>query len=572
MKKHNILSLLFFGMVITGCNSSNVPSVSEEVITSSEVYSSEEIKGTEFINSLSENEKKNLGIQGYASFGIGEFSSYVGTDYYRVVNNEDEFINALFDARYDYETIWDEETSTYSQILNKEGKVRVIEITSDLNLGYYKLSESAKAKTEVVSDFASKYSSLKDYLYFSDMFLENGITQIKIERTSNLLIYSKNGAKITHAGFKVNSCDNIVFRNLEFDELWQWDDGISKEASKIGDYDWFGWAYFKIGFIGYVWIDHCTFGKSYDGQIDYANANYSATKGTSSRAPYGASGKKGLSITWCDFSAGDDSEDGYIYKMMSKIESEYLAGTSTFLYYNALRDGGVSFEDIFYGLAIPQKKGFLLGDDQDYQEDNHAEYDYNLEINVTFANCKMINFEDRLPKVRGGNVYMHNCYIDSSSYYTYKTKLSKSGASGLVRKVNSSWKCALTNQGIVCGQGASVRADNTIFKGIGTLLKNNDSGSPAPYSYGGYELNNCTYSFNGKTYTGSTSDENNGFTNSSSSTLSTEYFKWHTEDGSSPYIPSVLIELDSLLSTLDNEFYGVGTTNYLQEELINFKY
>ena len=185
MKKHNILSLLLFGMVITGCNSGNVPSVSQDVL-------SEENKGTNFINSLSENEKKNLGIQGYASFGIGEFSSYVGTDYYRVVNNEDEFINALYDARYDYETIWDEETSTYSQTLNKEGKVRVIEIASDLNLGYYKLSDEAKAKTEVVSDFASKYSSLKDYLYFSDMFLDNGITQIKIERTSNLLIYSKN--------------------------------------------------------------------------------------------------------------------------------------------------------------------------------------------------------------------------------------------------------------------------------------------------------------------------------------------------------------------------------------------
>ena len=56
----------------------------------------------------------------------------------------------------------------------------------------------------------------------SDMLKENGISQIKIENTSNLLIYSKHGAKLTHCGFKLTSDTNVIFRNLEFDELWQW--------------------------------------------------------------------------------------------------------------------------------------------------------------------------------------------------------------------------------------------------------------------------------------------------------------------------------------------------------------
>ena len=90
--------------------------------------------------------------------------------------------------------------------------------------------------------------------------------------------------------------------------------------------------------------------------------------------------------------------------MMKKLEDEYQAGTITALYYKALRDKNISFEDILYGLAIPQKKGFLIGDDQDYKEDDHVEYDYNLELNVTFANCKFTNLEDRIPKVRGGNI------------------------------------------------------------------------------------------------------------------------------------------------------------------------
>lgn len=592
MKKKSLLLLSI--LALFACNNGGSTSsevitseentTSEEVITSEEIVSSEEeslgvssfsseelLTGEGFISSLSEDEKKNLSIQGYAQKGIKDFSSYVGTSYYRSVSTPDEFINALFDARYDYTNTWDEETSTYSQTLNKEGSVHVIEITSDLNLGYFKLSSEAKAITQVVGDFASNYSKYQDYLYFSDMFKENGISQIKIENTSNLMIFSKNGAKITHAGFKINSCDNIVIRNLSFDEIWQWDDAHNKDTSKIGDYDWFGWAYFKIGFSGYIWIDHCSFGKSYDGQIDYANANYHSSKGTSFRAPYGATSDKGLSITWCDFTAGDDSKDGYIYKMMNQIEQDYQKGLDNCLYYKALRDKGISFEDIFYGLAIPQKKGFLIGDDQDYKEDNHAEYDYNLELNVSFANCKFIDFEDRIPKVRGGNVYMHNCYVDSSRYNSYRGKLSSSGASSAVRGVNSSWKCALTNQGIVCGQGASVRADNCIFLGINTLLKNNDSGSPAPYSYGGYQLNNCRYECGSTSYTGSSSDANHKFKNSSTSTLSPEYFVWHTSDGQVPYTPSVLIELDELEEVLSSS-YGVGTNILFQEKLLDFTY
>ena len=551
MKKKYIPLLIC--MLFVSCSNMNNSSSSEMSSSSQELSSesgtvsiSEEstsslLEGKDYINSLSNEEKKNLSLQGYAKNGIGDFSIYKDTNQYRVVNTASEFINALNDARYEYETIWNEETSTYTQNLIKEGSVKVIEIASDLNLGYFKLSDEDKQITSVVSDYASKYSSLKEKLYFSNMFLENGISQIKIERTSNLLIYSLNGAKITHAGFKVNSCDNLVFRNIFFDELWQWEDSNSTSLSKIGDYDNFGWSYFKLGFIGSVWIDHCSFGKSYDGQIDYADANYHSSKATSFRAPYTTSKTKGLSITWCDFNAGSISEDGYIYKMMLDIEKDYAEGKENCLYYKALRDKGISFEDILNGLAIPQKKGFLFGDDQDYSEDNHAEYDYNLELNISISNSKITNFADRLPKIRGGNVYMYNTIFDSTFYYESRAKLQSQRAISAVTSVKSDWKCALVSQGIVCGQGGSVKAENCEFLMINTLLKNNDSGSPAPYLYGGYELINCRYKSNKVDYIGSSNDANNKFSNSSDSTLSTEYFKWHTEDGSAPFDVEVLI-------------------------------
>lgn len=168
--------------------------------------------------------------------------------------------------------------------------MHVIEITNDLNLGYYQLSKEAKKDASIVSDFCrTSQNSIKAFT-MSEMFTENGMSQISLSNISDLMIYSKNGAKLTHGGFKLTSCDNVVFRNLEFDELWQWEDSSSLTTNAVGDYDAFGWAYFKIAFCGYIWLDHCTFGKSYDGQIDVSNVNYTANSGVAFRAPYGADG------------------------------------------------------------------------------------------------------------------------------------------------------------------------------------------------------------------------------------------------------------------------------------------
>ena len=524
--------------------------------------------------------KVNLSADGYVKGKISDFSVYENTSAYRKVKTAEEFITAIKDAKYHYKNVWDEETEAYTQEPadgytqeNFEGTVHVIEIENDLNLGYFKLSDAVKS-SGLVDNFASKYNNLSAYLYSSDMFLENGISQIKVENTSNLLIYSKNGAKLTHCGFKLTSDNNVIFRNLEFDEMWQWEDG-NKTAGNIGDYDWFGWAYFKIAFCGYVWIDHCTFGKSYDGQIDYSNPDYTANAGVAFRAPYGADGNNGLHISWCNFNAGSDDEDGYIYKMMQKIEEDYQAHKDTadadyvsqHAYYDALRDRGASFEDILYGVAIPQKKGFLCGDSGNNKED----YEYNLKLQISFANCKFLNLEDRLPKLRGGNAYMYNCVVDSSQYYSYRTKL-KSYAASAVSSVNSSWKCALVSQGIICGNGGSFKAENCIYRGIETLLKNNDSNS-SPKVDGGYQLVNCSYQVgeNSSVYVGSSSDAGNSFTNSSSSILKTEYFSWHTENEEQPFT-ILATELDKLEESLASANYGSGAQSEFSLSLLKSSY
>ena len=568
-----ILALACFATVAAGCGPSNSTPEGEVDPPGGVIEDPPE-------DEKDDNETKidaDISAGGYVTDKIGDFSEYENTSAYRKVKTAEELVTAIIDAKYHYKNVWDDETNTYTQEPadgytqeNFEGTVHVIEIENDINLGYYVLSDTVKS-SGIVTDFASKYNSLKGYLYSSDTFLENGISQIKVENTSNLLIYSKNGAKLTHCGFKLTSDNNVVFRNLQFDEMWQWEDGNSG-ASKIGDYDWFGWAYFKISFCGYIWIDHCTFGKSYDGQIDYSNPDYTANAGVAFRAPYGADGNNGLHISWCNFNAGSDDTDGYLYKMMQKIEEEYQANKDTanvsqHAYYDALRNRGASFEDILYGLAVPQKKGFLCGDSGNNQED----YEYNLKLCISFANCKFTNLEDRLPKLRGGNAYMYNCIVDSSQYYAYRTKL-KSFAASAVTAVNGSWKCALVSQGIVCGNGGSIKAENCIFRGIETLLKNNDSNT-SPKVDGGYQLINCSYQrgADSSVYVGSSSDAGNAFTNSSSTTLNVGNFKWHTADGEQPF-EITATELDKLEEDLANETYGSGAKAELSFSLLKSKY
>ena len=578
-----ILALLFSLALLGGCkitieDDDSTPSGNEQTPSEEDKNTPSEEDKTPPENEGNENPpeekepltdelKANLSADGYVKGKISDFSVYEGTSAYRKVKTADELLQAIVDAKYHYENVWDDETETYTQVPangyteeNFEGTVHVIEIENDLNLGYNKIQN----KHGIVDNFAPNAGKWVDYLCFSDMFVENGISQIKIENTSNLLIYSKNGAKLTHCGFKLTSDTNVVFRNLQFDEMWQWEDAPTKDTGKIGDYDWFGWAYFKIAFCGYIWIDHCTFGKSYDGQIDYSNPVYAANAGVAFRAPYGADGGNGLHISWCNFNAGSDDKDGYLYKMMEAIEQDYLAAKDdpakdcNYLYYAALRNGGASFEDILYGIAIPQKKGFLCGDDA--KQDN-ADYTYNLSLQVSFANCKFTNLEDRIPKVRGGNAYMYNCVVDSSQYYSYRTTLRAMNAAVKVSAVSSSWKCGLVSQGIVCGSGASVKAENCIYRGIEYLLKNNDSKATGDYQKGGYQLVNCSYQkgANDTVYVGSSSDTNAKFTNSSTSTLTTALFKWHTADETQPFTIKAH-GLEKLEEILSNEDYGAGIT------------
>ncbi|MCR5787372.1 MAG: InlB B-repeat-containing protein [Acholeplasmatales bacterium] len=424
----------------------------------------------------------------YVDGKMPDFSKYENTNQYVQVSTADELVQAIEKARDTYTTTWNDSLNDYTQEMKQEGTVSVIEITSDINLGYNKLSSASKSSS-VTEDYNRK-NRIQDESrsgIASDMLLENGITKLKIENINGLKIFSKNGAKLTHGGFSIGSSSDIEISNLKMDEMWQWEDASSLNPNfTVGDYDVYGWAYMKISNSTNVYVHNCTFGKSYDGQIDISDTNYWINKAVSElRAPYTTARESKITISECKFNENDTSTNGYIYKMMKKIDDDYTAkkGNSKYKYYYTLRNNyNLSFDDIMQSVALPQKKAFLIGDRSDYG------VEMNKFAHINFDSCTFTDIEDRLPKVRSGFVYMSNCLYDNSNYWKAHEKLEKLG----VKNINNTYKkfkCALVSQGIVISQDADVIAENCVFIGIKELIKNNENDS----SKAGFMLVNCLY-------------------------------------------------------------------------------
>ncbi|MBC7783245.1 MAG: hypothetical protein H7144_05345 [Burkholderiales bacterium] len=116
----------------------------------------------------------------------------------------------------------------------------------------------------------------------------NAGTELKnvgiVRIVSNTTIYAAAGATLRRGTLDIHGKHNIIIRNLAFRDLWEFD--------PTGEYDKNGWDYLRITNQGdvlshHVWIDHCDFGKVYDGQLDVVH------------------GSDLVTISWCKF-AGDD--------------------------------------------------------------------------------------------------------------------------------------------------------------------------------------------------------------------------------------------------------------------------
>ena len=310
------------------------------------------------------------------------------------------------------------------------GRASVIELTADIALG--------DKEVEGYSEYKSFITAHKNYPITHPDLISSGVSMLKLAGMSNLTIYSKNGAKITHTCIDITGSDNIIIRNIKFDELWEWDDETS------GGYDRNDWDYMTIEKgSSNIWIDHCTFYKAYDGVIDI-------------KTP---SAYSNITISWCEFLPASDGGT-FFDNMMNAMK----ANPDRYAYYKHLLESGMTHEQIC-NYAYGQKKTHLLGQsDEDTSSKN---------ITVTFANNYYKDSMDRMPRLRFGTAHVYNCIMDAQNLRNYRLDIEKTAGSEYAQKIVSN--------GASSNCGAHMLLENCYMSGITNVLISGNGSSAAGY-------------------------------------------------------------------------------------------
>lgn len=324
----------------------------------------------------------------------------------------------------------------------KKGTTKVIEIANDLDLGDTEVTSAYPTATTVYSGFRSNKT-----VKLHPTLKTTGVSLIDIQNFSGLTIYSKNGARIRHSEWNIKNGSNMIIRNLVFDEMWEWD-----ESTK-GNYDSNDWDYMTLSdgdTATNLWIDHCTFYKTYDGIVDMK-------KGT-----------MGVTISWSQILPGDSSNGAFIKAQFDALETS----RSSYTMYNFLRN--YLTEDQIIQIASTVKKGHLLGA-TDLESGN-------AQIQVTLEHNYYKDLQDRMPRLRGGDAQVFNVYADSSNARVIKNWYDAIVAANAALKAkvdpatgSPSYHFGITSNGTISTESAAIEVDNSIYYGVLTPLRNNQT-------------------------------------------------------------------------------------------------
>jgi pectate lyase len=201
-----------------------------------------------------------------------------------------------------------------------------------------------------------------------------------IRVASNKTLFSDRGATIRHGTLNINGTQNIIIRNLKFRGLWEWDDATQ------GAYDLQGWDFIEISGGRNVWIDHCDFAKSYDGQVDVV---------------------RGADLVTLSFNRFTGDLETEVTNQINYLESLYQANPddSRISYYRSLRQAGQSVQQIITH-EIPQDKTSLVGNGDDAGATDAGR------LNVTYHHNAFILVRQRTPRMRFGNAHVYNIMVD----------------------------------------------------------------------------------------------------------------------------------------------------------------
>lgn len=447
-------------------------------------------------------EDEHYYLSGFALNHVSIPNLKEGDPGYYVVYNELDFLNAI---------IAENTSSTHA--------ARIIEIRADLNLGYNEVT----AKYGSFGDAFTSHALPKMH----PILKQTGVGKVVIQDrdgsrskyNEGLVIFSETGHTIKHAAFQIKRSNNIVIRNLKFDELWEWD-----EATK-GDYDSNDWDYFTLEVINGIWFDHIELGKAYDGLIDF---------------------KAGSSINQTVKNA-TISNMRLVFEPNAFIlaQFEYLeANRSSYNYYNQMRLAGMTMSEIMAVNSF-QKKGFLLGG---------SELRAGNVFTLTIYNSYIKNLQDRFPRLRGGDVHIFNSIYDATDVYNMRNKV-RSLYPALFAK--SEYNRQLTNQALVTTEQGAILMENTIIKGVSQVIKSNQVSRDHPTMTGKYMVLNSLYVLDDYVFFGSSEDENTPYVHANAEPKLE--FSFNLPNGVLPYTNYTLIGVNVLENYLSQGI--IGTTD-----------
>jgi pectate lyase len=134
--------------------------------------------------------------------------------------------------------------------------------------------------------------------------------------------------------------------------------------------------------------------------------------------------------------------------------------------YNLLRN--YFTQEQVVAVALPQKKGHLIGSN-------------NLEgltsYTVTLHHNLYQDLQDRMPRLRGGDVHGYNLVLDSSNARIVKEMRDGIVAANpaLATQLASTYHFGITSNGAISTEGGAVQIDSSVFWGVLTPFRNNQT-------------------------------------------------------------------------------------------------
>ena len=404
------------------------------------------------------------------------------------------------------------------------GSVKIIEITTNLNLGWNEIGST-------VQNLASTPFRAHNSALLHPALLASGVSLIDIHPRTGLTIFSAAGATIKHATFNVKGCTNIIIRNLKFDEMWEWD-----EATK-GQYDKNDWDFIDLGnggAVSNIWVDHCTFTKSYDGILD--------TK----------AGSSAITISWCKYT-GDDgatNANSFVWQQINALESNRTA----YPFYNFLRNNGFSSTEIATIIQGHDKTHLAGANDLDPN---------NATISMTFHHLWLNNVWDRcVPRLRAGNVHDYNLYADDTLAYAAKNLRNLRAAAMSTNNqntLNNTYDFNPPLNGAIATENGALLVEKSVYIDCLTPLRNNQTDPSNPAYTGKVLALDTIYQLNGTYFRGNSTDP--GGTNTLGPVQAPVIpFAWNLTGGTLPY--TYTADDPGQLPTILAAGAGAGTVNW----------